>query len=148
MGRAEYSDVEAVTDPPGDALVLGRSPLCSLDSLEDLARWRDEVVTLHRHMVLGTSAGPGPASSAGDGDGSRVAHPVVSSTLEAFLAAGIDRMRENGELAADADPARLATSVAAALRGGSLLAQTTRDITRLEVALDFALSQVRSHTAR
>jgi hypothetical protein len=57
-------------------------------------------------------------------------------------------MRANGELAVDADPARLATDLTAALRGGSLLAKTTRDITRLEIALDFALSHVRSHSVR
>lgn len=57
-------------------------------------------------------------------------------------------MRENGELAVDADPARLATGLTAALQGGSLLAKTTRDIAPLEAALDVTLSYVRSHSAR
>lgn len=77
-----------------------------------------------------------------------MARPVAISTLEALLAAGFDRMRENGELAVDADPARLATGLTAALQGGSLLAKTNRDIARLEAALDLALSYVRSHSAR
>ena len=148
MDRGACSGVGAVADPPGDALALGGSLLCSLDSLEDLARWRDEVINLHRQVILGTSAVPDVASCARNGDGSRVAHPVAISTLEALLAAGIDRMRENGELAVDADPARLAAGLAAALQGGSLLAKTTREISRLEVALDLALSYVRSHSAR
>lgn len=95
-----------------------------------------------------TSAVPDVASCAHNGDRSRVAHPVAISTLEALLAAGIDRMRENGELVVDADPARLAAGLTAALQGGSLLARTTRDIARLQVTLDLALSYVRSHSAR
>lgn len=129
-------------------MALGGSPLCSLDSLEDLARWRDEIIGVHRQVILGASAVPDAASCACKGDGSPVAGPVAISTLEALLAAGFDRMRKNGELAVDADPARLATGLTAALQGGSVLAKTTRDTARLEAALDLALSYVRSHSAR
>lgn len=148
MGRRACSGEGGVADPLGDALALGGSPLCSLNSLEDLARWRDEVIDLHRHVIRDTAAVPDVASCACNGGGSRDTHSVVISTREAWLAAGIDRMRENGELAVDADPARLATGLTAALQGGSLLAKTTRDIALLEVALDFALSYVRSQSAR
>jgi hypothetical protein len=143
MGRGAGSEVEIATDGLGDAWE-GSLP-CHLDSLEDLARWRDEVLGVRRRMILGTADA---ADSTSDGDGSPAAGPVAISALEAWLAAGIDRMRENGELAADADPARLATGLTAALSGGSLLARATRDIARLEVALDVALSCVRSHSAR
>ena len=71
-----------------------------------------------------TSAVPDVANCAHNGDGSRMAHPVAISTLEALLAAGIDRRRENGELVVDADPARLAAGLTTALQGGSLLART------------------------
>jgi TetR/AcrR family transcriptional repressor of nem operon len=148
MDGGACSGVGAVADPPGAALALESSLLCSLDSLDDLARWRDEVINLHRRVILGTSAVPDVASCGRNRDGSRVAHPVAISTLEALLAGGIDRMRENGELAVDADPARLAMGVTAALQGGSLLAKTSRDIALLEVALDLALSYVRSHSPR
>lgn len=147
MDRGACSGPGSVTDLPGDAWALEGSLLCSLDSLEGLARWRDGVIDLHRQMILGASAMPDVASCARNGGGSREAHPVAISAREA-LAAGIDRMRENGELAVDADPTRLATGLAAALQGGSLLAKTTRDITPLEAALDLALSYVRSHSAR
>ncbi|WP_426513081.1 hypothetical protein ACPPVO_22025 [Dactylosporangium sp. McL0621] len=146
MDRGGRSRVGAIADPPSDALALGEL-LCSLDSLDDLARWRDEVINLHRQVILGTSAAPDVASCACNGAGSRVARPVATATLEALLAAGIDRMRENGELAVDADPARLATGLTAALQGGSLLAKTTRDIAPLEAALDAARNCLRSHSA-
>jgi hypothetical protein len=56
-------------------------------------------------------------------------------------------LRDNGELAVDADPAALATGLMAALQGGLLLAQTTRDTTQLESALDMALDRIRSHSS-
>lgn len=146
MDRSRRSSSRAVSEPPGDVLALGWSLLCGLDSLEDLARWRDEIVDLHRELILGTSAVPDIASRARDGDRSGVAHPIAA-TREA-LAAGIERMRDNGELAVDADPERLATGLTAALQGGSLLARTNRDIAPLGAALDLALSYVRSHSAR
>jgi hypothetical protein len=147
MDRGTRSGSGAVSDPPGDVLPLGWSLLCGLDSLEDLACWRDEIIDLHQQLILGTSAVPDVASRAPDGDGSRVAYPVALATREA-LAAGIERMRDNGELAVDADPARLATGLTAALQGGSLLVRTNRDIAPLGAALDLALSYVRSHSAR
>ncbi|WP_345482921.1 hypothetical protein [Actinopolymorpha pittospori] len=147
MDRDACLRARAVADSPSNASALGGSLLRSLDSLEDLARWRDEVINLHRQAILGISTVPDVASCACNGTGSRVTCPVAASTLEALLAAGIARMRENGELAVDADPARLAMGLTAALRGGSLLAKTTRDIAQLEAALDLALSCLRSHSA-
>jgi hypothetical protein len=101
MDRGACSRVAAVADPSSDALALEGPLLCSLDSLEDLARWRDEVINLHRQVLLGTSAVPDAASCTCNDAGSRVARPVATCTLEALLAAGINRMRENGELAVD-----------------------------------------------
>lgn len=148
MDRGACSGVRAVVHLHSDALLCGGLPLCRPDSLEDLARWRDAIIRTHRHMLLGISAAPGAAGYPRDGDGSPVAPSVAISRLEALLTAGFDQMRTNGELAVDADPARLATGLTAALQGGSLLAQTTRDLAGLEAALDMALSCVRSHSAR
>ena len=49
-------------------------------------------------------------------------------------------MRDNGELAARADPADLAPTVMSALQGGLLMAQATRSARPLELALDMAIS--------
>lgn len=122
--------------------------LCSLDSLEDLARWLDEVVGVHRQLILDASREPAACRCLCNGDGPSTACPVAIPTVEALLVAGFDRMRKNGELVVDADPARLAMALTAALEGGSLLARTGRDVTRLEAALDLALSHVRSYSAR
>ncbi len=53
-------------------------------------------------------------------------------------------MRIKGILRADADPDALATGLLAALQGGYLLAQTTRDVRLMKVALDMAIGHVRS----
>ena len=121
---------------------------CSLDSLEDLARWRDEVIGVHRQLILDASPSPAACRCACNDDGSSMGCPVAISKVQASLVAGFDRMRTNGELVVDVDPARLAMALTAALEGGSLLARTSRDIARLEAALDLALSHVRSYSAR
>ena len=52
-------------------------------------------------------------------------------------------MADRGELAADADPGRLATATLAALQGGLLLAQIRRGTEPLEAALDTMLTHMR-----
>lgn len=64
------------------------------------------------------------------------------------MADALLRMRDRCELAPDADPVALAQGVVAALQGGLLLTQVTRDIDRLETALDMALGRVRAHCVR
>ncbi|HEX5296686.1 MAG TPA: hypothetical protein VFW50_06845 [Streptosporangiaceae bacterium] len=49
-------------------------------------------------------------------------------------------MREDGPISREADPAELAVTVMTALQGGLLLAQTTRDVRPLELALDMAIA--------
>lgn len=87
-----------------------------------------------------------PAELLADGDeAGQSAVRAGFAAWELLLAGGITRVRDSGELAADADPERLATGLMAALQGGLLLARTTRDVRRLEVALDVALGYVRAH---
>ena len=49
-------------------------------------------------------------------------------------------MCEDGLLSSEANPAELAVTVMTALQGGLLLAQTTRDVRPLELALDMAIA--------
>jgi TetR/AcrR family transcriptional repressor of nem operon len=51
-------------------------------------------------------------------------------------------MRESGRISPEAEPAELAVTVMTALQGGLLLAQTTRDVRPLELALDMAIAHV------
>lgn len=63
---------------------------------------------------------------------------------QGLLVDGLERMRANGVLRADADADALATGLMAALQGGYLLAQTNRDVKPMELALNMAISHVRT----
>ena len=63
---------------------------------------------------------------------------------ERLLAGVLERMREHGELQADAEPAALATGLLASIEGGMVLAQARRDMASLRVALKAGLAQVRA----
>ncbi|MFC7649561.1 TetR family transcriptional regulator C-terminal domain-containing protein [Streptosporangium lutulentum] len=66
---------------------------------------------------------------------------------QGHLLRGLTRMRDRRELRADADPDALATAIMAGLQGGFLLSQTMRSARPLAIALDAALTYVRSHLA-
>jgi TetR/AcrR family transcriptional regulator, transcriptional repressor for nem operon len=62
---------------------------------------------------------------------------------EALFADALERMREQGELRADASPAVLATALLASLEGGMVLSQARKDAASLRIAMEAGLSQVR-----
>ena len=64
---------------------------------------------------------------------------------ERLLAEALERMRQRGELRADADPAALATGLLASIEGGMVLSQARRDIASLRIAVEAGLGQVRAH---
>jgi AcrR family transcriptional regulator len=63
---------------------------------------------------------------------------------EKLLADALERMRERGELRADAAPATLATGLLASLEGGMVLSQARRDMASLRIAVEVGLAQVRA----
>ena len=64
---------------------------------------------------------------------------------ERLLADALERMRQRGELRADAAPAALATGLLASIEGGMVLSQTRKDIAPLRIAVEAGLGQVRAH---
>jgi AcrR family transcriptional regulator len=64
---------------------------------------------------------------------------------EQLLADVLGRMRQHGELRADASPASLATGLLASIEGGMVLSQTRKDIASLRIAVDTGLAQVRAY---
>jgi TetR/AcrR family transcriptional repressor of nem operon len=61
-----------------------------------------------------------------------------------LLADALERMRQRGELRADAEPAELATGLLASLEGGMVLSQTRKDVGSLRIAVEAGLGQVRA----
>ena len=137
--------VHAVIDRTIEA-VLGAQPaladLCSWPAIEG---WLTDLVTLQveRKAAGGCPIG-GLAYELADRD------PAARRLLadgyarwEAPLRAGLEAMRQRGDLRADADPARLATATLASIQGGLLLSRTRRDPGQLRIALDAAFAHLR-----
>lgn len=148
---------EALIDAVVDfqiAAVLARqcSLLSSLESLADLQAWVDDVVELNRarNGARGCPLGSLVSQLAEQSGPVRVKLDHAFHTWQSYLAAGLRRMQDRGELNGEADVDELATGVVAALQGGLILAQAARSEKPLQAALDLAVGRVglAAHMAR
>lgn len=123
--------------------------LDELDSWASITAWFDALVALQdqRHCVGGCPIGS-LASELADHDEAARRELVASfDRWEGYLCRGLARMRERGELVAQADPATLAMAVMASIQGGLLLTQTRKTSRPLRVALDAAMVHLRTYAA-
>jgi AcrR family transcriptional regulator len=143
--------VRAVIAYQTEAVLSAQQPLLSrLDSLEALQAWRDQAVEIQRGL---NCEGGCPIGSLGSelAETDPVSRADVAAGLarwESAIREGLQAMHARGELRRDADPARLAAGLLAAMQGGLLLTQLRRDTAPLEAALDLGLDHVRSLTPR
>jgi TetR/AcrR family transcriptional regulator, transcriptional repressor for nem operon len=125
-------------------LVLAAQPsLGRIESWEGVEAWAAEI--LQRHAQPGGPFACPLGTMAAELKNDDAFRPLLDAAFrqwEAPLARGLQRMQERGELVAEADPARLATTVIAALQGGMLLARVREDITPLRDAVDSAVAQL------
>jgi TetR/AcrR family transcriptional regulator, transcriptional repressor for nem operon len=145
--------IDAVVDfQIAAVLARQRSLLASLGSLADLQEWADGVVELNRARkgARGCPLGSLVSQLAEQSGAMRAKLEDAFQTWQSYLAAGLRRMQDRGELNAEADVAELATGVVAALEGGLILAQTARSEKPLRAALDLAVGRVAlaAHMAR
>ena len=82
---------------------------------------------------------------AGRNEAARMQAAAGFDAWERLLADALERMRQRGELRADAQPAVLATGLLASIEGGMVLSQTRKDVASLRIAVDTGLAQVRTH---
>ena len=82
---------------------------------------------------------------AGRNEDARLQAAAGFGAWERLLADALERMRQRGELRADAQPAVLATGLLASIEGGMVLSQTRKDVASLRVAVEAGLAQVRTH---
>ena len=82
---------------------------------------------------------------AGRNEAARLQAAAGFDAWERLLAGALERMRQRGELRADAQPAVLATGLLASIEGGMVLSQTRKDVASLRIAVDTGLAQVRTH---
>src|SRR6516164_11599935 len=85
------------------------------------------------------------AEVAGRNEAARLQAAAGFDAWERLLADALGRMRQRGELRADAQPGVLATGLLASIEGGMVLSQARRDIASLRIAVEAGLGQVRAH---
>jgi AcrR family transcriptional regulator len=83
------------------------------------------------------------AEVAGRNEGARLQAAAGFDAWERLLADALARMRDRGELRADARPEVLATALLASIEGGMALSQARQDPVSLRIAVDAGLAQVR-----
>ena len=81
---------------------------------------------------------------AGRNEEARLQAAAGFDAWERLLAEALERMRQRGELRADAQPARLATGLLASIEGGMVLSQARKDMASLRIAVEAGLAQVRA----
>ena len=118
--------------------------LQSVDTLDKLRGWRDQVVAMNKaaHSVGGCPLGSLASELADQSERARAMLADSFTLWRSHLAKALRAMRDRGELKTDVAPEDLATAVVAALQGGLLLAQTARTTRPLELALDMAIDHV------
>ncbi|MFL6053178.1 MAG: TetR/AcrR family transcriptional regulator [Actinoallomurus sp.] len=140
--------VAAVIDHQLQRVMANQPRLGDLRTWEDFDGWATDLLAMH--------VGPGGplacplGSLAGELDGDSALHVELDAALrtwESYLARGLTRLQERGELRGDADPARLAATAMAALQGGLMLAHLRNDITPLRDALAMAMDHLRANHA-
>jgi TetR/AcrR family transcriptional repressor of nem operon len=143
--------VRAVIGCQTDAVLGAQQPLLDrLDSVEALRKWRDLLVGLQRERRYegGCPIGSLAGELAEADPAARAALAAGFGRWESAIRAGIQAMRDRGELLGEADPERLARALLAALQGGLLLTQVRRDTAGLEAALDTVIDHIALLTVR
>jgi TetR/AcrR family transcriptional regulator, transcriptional repressor for nem operon len=140
--------VRAVVDHRAETVVgeIHEPALATIEGIDGLRAWKDMIVSI---QAATDCRGGCPLGSLGselaDLD-HRVRIDVAAgySRWEAAICACLTRMRERGQLRDEADPAKLATGVLAALQGGLLLAKVERDVRPLATALEVMITLIAS----
>ncbi|GLY87751.1 transcriptional regulator [Actinoallomurus iriomotensis] len=139
--------VRAVIAHQIDATLEKQRPvLDSLDSFEALEMWRDGAIAAQeaRDCAGGCEIGSLAGELVETDPLAREDLVAAFNRWEAPIRTGLARMRERGELSADADPASLATAMLAAVQGGLLLTQIRRSTVPLYVTVTAVIEHIRS----
>lgn len=118
--------------------------LAGLRSVEDLRAWRDGLVAASRASggIGGCPIGSLASALADRSEAARTRLEQSFRQWEFDLAATFRAMQASGSLRLGKSPEDLALAIIAALQGGLLLAQTSRSMRPLELALDMAIAHV------
>jgi TetR/AcrR family transcriptional repressor of nem operon len=120
--------------------------LGTVASLAELERALAGFVAGFEQMGLpGCPIGSLAAELAERNEGARLKTAAAFDAWEQLLADALARMRDRGELRADAAPAVLATALLASIEGGMVLSQARKDPASLRVAVEAGFGLLRTH---
>lgn len=124
-----------------------RRELQAVICLADLERWRDRLIAANgrRSGAFGCVLGTMVSRLADRDETCRLLLAGYFAEWQCLAAAALRRLQTCGELGYDANPEELATGLIAALQGGYVLAQASRDVDDMAAAIDMALSRIRSY---
>lgn len=138
--------VRAVIEFQGDRVIAReRDLLGKVSTFAGLRRWRDALVERNalEQGRYGCSLGSLANEFSDQDEAARVKLEELFAAWQELFEAIIRRLQEKGAIPAKADAARLATGFMAAVQGGYLLAQTSRDAAPMAVAVDMAIEHLR-----
>lgn len=143
MRPASHEQVQAL-------LCQQRRELQAVTSVADLQRWRDGLVAANRRHggAFGCVLGSMVSQLADRDEPCRLLLAGYFAEWQRLAAAALRRLQTCGELGPDADSEELATGLIAALQGGYVLAQASRDVDEMGAAIDMALNRIRSYTCQ
>ncbi|MET0526037.1 MAG: TetR/AcrR family transcriptional regulator [Nocardioides sp.] len=137
--------VRAVIELVGEQRITGeRERLEQVRTLAGLRRWRDGLVE-HNALHDGRYGCPLGSLANEVSDQDSVARRKLQDLFRAWQELFEDlfrRFQREGVLQEDVDVAELATAFVAAVQGGYLLAQTSRDVTPMASAIDVAIAHL------
>ncbi len=142
--------VLAVIDHESDTIVGMQRPLFDgLDTMDGLRAWRDALVEVQidRGCRGGCPLGSLGVELAETDERARQRVAAGFARWADGIHGGLRSMHAAGRLAPDADPDALAVALLAALQGGLMLTQVTRETRSLEIALDAMLDLIASKAA-
>ena len=144
-GRDEL--VEAAVGLRCTQVLAGLSQaLSTVASLAELERTLAGFVAGYEQMGLpGCPIGSLAAEVAEHNEGARLRTAAAFDAWEQLLSDALARMRDRGELRADAAPAALARALLASIEGGMVLSQARKDPASLHIAVEAGLAQLRTH---
>jgi AcrR family transcriptional regulator len=134
--------MRAVVDANAEEVLGSVGPVDSWTAIRD---WLDAVVEANTERCRGCPLGSLVPQLAETDEQARIALATSLLRWSSQLRDGLRAMQRRGDLADDADPELLATATLAAVQGGLVLTQATRDARHLALAADAAYGQLRAH---
>lgn len=141
----------SVLDERAQALLADqRQQLAEITTMIDLDTWRDNLVTanLQRDGALGCVLGAMVSQLADRDEQVRIQLAGHFAEWRCLAATMLRRMQTGGQLRRDADPDKLATGLIAAVQGGYVLAQASRNVDHTATAIEMALAHIRFFAER